>query len=543
MEGQEVGSQGATGAGINNQNLAMPQMSGQAANPMQGSAQTSEVNYFGDPATAGAKKFVDPAKKQLAPLSKDERELLSLLWPNNLIHELSESQARSRWATPVMLIGFVLVSILAFLLGPVQLLVQAFSGDYLMTTELFFPVALKISMITSGVIAILTIVALIQTWREQSKYSLTNVVLGFGIGVITFLIWLMAFGVKLRPYQATILLMLVFIATLIGAVITRKNHYETEQKHLALHSLLIVAVALVAIEIVFDATFVMIDIANREHVQTEIEQIGAAQGLARTESVSDGLSDLVFTLCNSQYDVVYQSEELPDTGIFECKTSHDVYVVSGPLEAQVEYKTNSVVTGSAFYLGTTDSVLVSQYFPSESGVRYLYRELKERTEPSELVLLVPAGDEQSTVASVVDPLTNLINAHASQNQDLRISIFYNPELNSVYNTRDFIIMAAADTIALNDYLLNGNSLTGYVNGRSGTYIYRPDTELKALVDLGAKPLLYSAQTRNAITANRHITFVAEKNREYSAEEVVNMMFASFFAPFTNPDQLESVPEE
>ena len=57
-------------------------------------------------------------------------------------------------------------------------------GDYLMTTEVFFPTALRVAMIASGAVAISTIVALIQTWREQSKYSLTNVVLGLGVGLI-----------------------------------------------------------------------------------------------------------------------------------------------------------------------------------------------------------------------------------------------------------------------------------------------------------------------------------------------------------------------
>jgi len=541
MEGQEVGSQNKTGVEINNSSSAKEHWTGQlATNSAQN--EIGEQTYFGDAATAGAKKFVDPAKKKLTPLSREERELLSLLWPNNLIHELSESTTRSHWATPLMMVSFILASILALLLGPIQLLVLAFSGDYLMTTEVFFPVALKISMIASGIIAILTIVALIQTWREQSKYSLTNAILGFGVSLITLFIWLAAFGINFKPYQMTILMLLALIIPLVVAVVTRKVHYETEQKHLALHSLLVIAIALVAVETVFDATFLFIDISGKEKVQTEIELIGTAQQAARTEGVPDGLSDLVFTLCSGQYDVVYQSEELADTGIFECKNSHDVYVASGPLEAQAKYKTNSVVTGSAFYLGTTDSTLVSQYFPSDSGVRYLYRELKDREEPSELVLLVPAMNEQEVLARVVDPLTNLINAHASQNQDLRVSIFYNSELNSVYNTRDFIILAAADTIALNDYLPNGGSLTGYVDGRSGTYIYRPDTELKILADLGAKPLVYSAQTRNAITANRHITFVAEKGRQYSAEEVLNMMSYSFFDPFTNPAQLENSGE-
>lgn len=541
MEGQEVGPQNNPGVDTNNSGSATEHWAGQVAT---NSAQNEigEQTYFGDAATAGAKKFVDPAKKKLTPLSKEERELLSLLWPNNLIHELSESQASSHWATPLMIINFVLASILALLLGPIQLLVLTFSGDYLMTTEVFFPVALKISMIASGVIAILTIVGLVQTWREQSKYSLTNAILGFGVSLITLFIWLAAFGINFRPYQMTILMLFAMILPLVVAVVLRKNHYETEQKHLALHSLLVIAVALVAVETIFDVTFLLIDISGKEKAQTEIELIGSAQREARTEGVADGLSDLAFTLCDGQYDVVYQSEELADTGIFECKNSYNVYVVSGPLEAQAEYKTNSVVTGSAFYLGTTSNALVAQYFPTDSGVRYLYRELKDREDPSELVLLVPAGSEQEVIAKVADPLTNLINAHASQNQDLRISIFYNPELNSVYNTRDFIILAAADTIALNDYLPNGGSLAGYVDGRSGTYIYRPDTELKVLVDLGAKPLVYSAQTRNAITANRHITFVAEKGRQYSAEEVVNMMAYSFFDPFTNPDQIEPSSE-
>lgn len=538
MEGQEVGPQRIPGGETNNSNSSRQHWAGQVG---VNSAQNTigEQTYFGG--ATSAKAFSDPAKKKLAPLGKDERELLSLLWPNNLIRELSGTKDQTSWATPLMIINFVLATILALVLGPIQLLILSFSNDYVFTTEVFFPTALRVSMILSGVITLSTVVALVQTWREQAKHSLSNIMLGLGVGLISILIWLSAFGLKFRPYQLAILLCIGVLLPLILAVSLRGKVYATEQRHLALHGLMAITISLVAVETIFDATFLVMDIVGKEKVQSEIEQIGIAQKAARVEGVPDGLSDLAFTLCGGAYSSVYQSEELPDTGIFECKDSHDVYVASGPLEAQAEYKTNSVVTGSAFYAGTTDNALVSQFFPVDTGIHYLYRELKDRDEPSELVLLVPAANEQELVAKIIDPLTGLINAHASQaqNQPLRVSIFYNSELNSVYSTRDFVIMAAADTIALNDYLPNGNSLTGYVNGRSGTYIYRPDSELKILADLGVKPLLYSAQTRNAITANRHITIVAEAGREYSIDEVVNMLYYGFFDPFSNPDQLEN----
>ncbi len=472
-----------------------------------------------------------PSFSHLAPLKQNDRELLNLLWPTSLIKELNDSaHARTHWSTPLAVTAFVLTSLIATVLGPIQLLLLMTTGDYLFVTTVYFPIALQICMITSGVVTIMTIVALIQTWREQPRHSLMNSIFGLGNALMFFVMWLVMFGISFRPHTLSIILLLIFIATLAGALMARKAAYTTEQNHLVLHGLLLIAALLAGVETVFDATFIILQISGAERTQSTLEQLGEAQKAARNEQISSQLSDLVFTICNGNYDIVYLPNDPTNTGLFQCKGSQDVYTMTGPLEVQADLRTDSVVTGAAFYLGTTSSDFVNTYFPPETGVRYLYRDLSGTENPSELVLLAPADSEETLLNNLAEPLTNLINANAPSGKAMRISIFYNPELNSVYTTKDFVIIAAADTLALIDYLPNGKNISGYVDGRSGTYLYRQDNELQALVSLGANPLAYSNQVRAAVTNNRHISLLVEP-LTYSAEEVRNMMSLSFFDPF------------
>lgn len=497
------------------------------SNPNQGIASTSTM--------------AKPSLAHLAPLKQNDREILSLLWPTNLINELSNSaHARTHWSTPLAIIAFILSSIIAVVLGPVQLLLLIITSDYLFVTTTYFPAALQISMIVSGIVTIMIIVALVQTWREQPRHSLMNGIFGIGSALMFFVMWLIMFGASLRPHILSIILLLIFTATLAGALMARKSAYTTEQNHLVLHALLLLAGLLAIVETVFDATFIIMQISGAERTQSALEQLGEAQAAARSEEISNELSDLVFTICGDKYDIIYLPNDPTNTGLFQCKNSQDVYIMTGPLAAQTDFRTDSVVTGSAFYLGTTNSDFINTYLSPETGVKYLYRDLTSTENPSELVLLAPADSEATLIDTLAEPLTSLINANATSGKAMRISIFYNPELNSVYTTKDYIIVAAADTLALIDYLPNGKSLSGYVNGRSGTYLYRPDNELQALVSLGANPVAYSNQTRAAITNNRHISLLAEP-RTYSTEEVRSIMELSFFDPSTtNTDSTTEV---
>ena len=51
----------------------------------------------------------------------------------------------------------------------------------------------------------------------------------------------------------------------------------------------------------------------------------------------------------------------------------------------------------------------------------------------------------------------------------------------------------------------GDTYQGIIDSQPGTYKFEIDHDLSALLDLGADPTLYSAETRDAIKSRPHIT--------------------------------------
>ena len=175
----------------------------------------------------------------------------------------------------------------------------------------------------------------------------------------------------------------------------------------------------------------------------------------------------------------------------------------------------NVITATAFYFGVTSDPLISRYFPPATGAKYLFRDFRPTTTsndpsiPSELILLVPATDSETLISTNLGSIANLIREHGGS--ELRFSLFYNESLDTVLTTRDFILIAAADTITLTGQLPHGQSYSSVINNQPGRYIFNLDhdidveQDLSAFTALGSDPSLYSDQTRNAINTNPHIT--------------------------------------
>lgn len=463
-------------------------------------------------------------------LASTEEQIMQLLWPIHLMAEIAETRKDRFWSTPLALVNFIIMSIIGFILGPMQLVLLVVKQDYTYVTESYAPSVMRVSLLISGALAISTIVAMIRAWKEQPKRSLMTAILGTGTVIIGAIIWLAAFIVKFEPNQIAFLLTLAIIASAVAVIITARHYYSPDESAKPLEILFIVVITFAGLETLFGGIYLFTQTNNAEEFQLELEALGKAQATARLNGINEQLSDLVYTVCSGNYDAVYVPVDNTDRGIFECRDSHRVYAISGPNEPVTE--TSSVISGAAFYFGTTSDELVSTYFPADTGAKYLYRNLGDTTDdPSELVLLLNASTEEVLINSYLDQIIGFLNARPSQS-NLILSMFYNNELNSVITTRDFILIAAQDTIAQNPWLPTGTNLRGYINGRYGTFIYTPDHQLEALKSLAGAPLLYSAQTREALTNHRHITVLLEGNHEYTNDELRELLYANLVDPLT-----------
>lgn len=470
-----------------------------------------------------------------------DQETLELLWPTDLIAELSKKRNFHPWGTALSVANFIVASLVGFILGPMQLIILVISGDYVMVTEDFLPIALRISLMLTGLLAISNVVAMIQTWREENDDNLSSGLLGLGSSLIILMVWITAFVLPLQAHIMAILTLGLTVLAGVGAYTVRKTiPVNIERRTPNGFKLLLAFVITLSVgEAVATFIYVITQVSSAEQSQVELQELGAAQMAARIDGVSSGLSDLVFTLCSGAYSGVYLPSNLADSGIFECDTSHNVFAVSGPNEPATDSRTDSVLLGSAFYFGTTYNQLVSNYFPIETGAKYLYRDLSATEYPSELILLLPSPDEAYLIEAYVENLVGYINAR-NQDHDLLLSLFYAPEFNTVVSTKDYILVAAADTLSLIDHLPNGNRLAGYLNGKRGTYIYTPDTNLAALQELASSPLLYSSQTFDAIKRNRHITALIQHNHEYTSDELRELLWNSFVDPEVDqPEEAEA----
>lgn len=455
-----------------------------------------------------------------------ENEGLELLWPTELVEERSALRRQRPWSPALAIAGLILATLIGVALGPMQLILMAITENYLFVTETYFPITLRVSLLLSGFVAIAVIVSMIRAWKEQPPRSLMTVVAGLGTITLAALIWLDAFVFHLAPNGLTALLVIFVILAWIATVAASKRFFSSDRPARPLELALSTVVIFGLIEVALTGVYLFSQTRTAEESQLALEQLGEAQASARIDGITPELSDLVYTLCQGTYDPVYLLSNSTDSGLFECRDSHEVYSVSGPNEPVAP--NSSTIIGSAFYFGKTSDPFVANYFPSDSGAKYLYRDLSETENPSELVMLLPADSEESLVNNYLDRLVALVNS-PERTHALALSIFYTGELNTVASTRDFILIAAVDTISMLSWLPHGMNLQGYLNERYGAYIYTLDSRLYALSELAASPLIYSSQTRDALNAHRHITVLLE-NRKYSPEELREVLMNGFVDP-------------
>lgn len=420
-----------------------------------------------------------------------DNESPELLWPAQLINRQAHLATHRDHSRPVATVTLILSIILAIIIGPAQLILIATMLDYNWVTTTYLGYALQGSLLVASIIALIDFVALLLAWKSSPERTAQTIVLTTGSLALLFTIWLTGCVISLQPHQLTLLLLGLTLLFVMLALLVNKQYFTHARNTFTAR--IILSILMLFSLVVAGLSFTGL---SQAHGQTDPEQIAALTAemrAAEINGVPSDLSDLTYLLCRGRYSLILLADDQA-SGLFECDDSGDVYSVQSP----TVYSTNSA-RATATYLGTTSDAAVSQDFPA---ARYLYRSLPALSE-NELALMVPATNEVELIDTLTPQLLSYWNAHNEAN--LFLNVFYNPDLATVTSTRDFVLLAAMDTMVLVNQLPGGNTRYGPADDKMITYFYSIDRNLTTLNQLAADPTLYASSTRTSLTSLRHIS--------------------------------------
>jgi len=446
----------------------------------------------------------------------DTAETTELLWPARLINQQARLAKRKDYSRPIAIIAFILSIVLAIAIGPVQLVLIAIVLDYNWVTATYYPQALHYAFLASSFIALIDLVALIFAWNTRPKRAYQTIILTLGSLILLSIIWLSGCVISMQPHQLTILLIGVTIVFLIAILFLNKQYITSVKNSTATKFVLTIMMALAFLV----ASFSIINLieSQAQSDPARIEQQTIEMQNARVDGVPEMLSNLTYLLCNGKYKIVFLAQDKTN-GLFQCSKG-DVYSVT-----DLNRRNSNSIRGAATYLGTTQNSDVSLSFPT---AKYLYRSLPDALTEDELAIMYPAASEVELLDNVTLQLLNYWNNHNQRN--LFVNIFYNTNLDTVTSTRDFILMAAMDTMSLVDQLPNGNTRHGPSQGEMFAYIYETDRELKALNELGADSKNYANTSRESLTTFRHLSTHLNSGETYDYDTLRAKLESSFISP-------------
>lgn len=440
-----------------------------------------------------------------------------LLWPSQLINAQARLRQRKDLAVPIAALAFMLSIVLGIIIGPIQLLLIATTLDYNWVTATYYPRALHFVLLGAGLVTFINVLALALSWKSQPRRTYLTMALAIATWLEIGAIWLLCYILSWQPHQLTLALVILTLLLVMMILLTSKQYVpqvrNTKRTKIALGVMIFLSI----VEAGFSIAYL---VESLEHADPErAMQMSIEQQQARIDGVPIMLSDFTYMLCSGNYQVIYLDED-KTSGLFECSVSGEVYSVEDPKQ-----RNSTSVRGNATYLGTTRNKDVSLSF---STAHYLYRSLPKALEEDELALMLPANSEVELIDTITPQLFNYWQNHSDRN--LYINIFYNPSLDGVTSTRDFVLMAAMNTMALVDQLPNGNTKHGPLDGKMFAYIFQTDKNLKALNELGSKPDAYSNEARDALKMYRHLTLRLQAGEEINYDSLRTRLENSFIDP-------------
>ncbi len=431
---------------------------------------------------------------------------LDLLWPSQLISGQVSSRTYHDFAYPITITTFAMSVVLAVIVGPVQLMLIALTNDYNWVTSIYLPLALRCTLLVAGIIALINCVALLLAWRSSAQKARLTMALVSGSLFEIVLIWLVSQMSDWQPHQVTLVLLCAAVFWFLVVVFLSKQYIAVKQNDL----LAKIVLSLLIVSSIFGSwgCFSYFTHTNRKQYDNlQLDQLALDQAQARVEGVPEQLSNNVFTLCDGRYSVVQLSIN-QSSGLFECSKNGEIYSVA---EVGVDSGRMKV---AATYLGTTNNRTLNAAFPTSY---YLYRSLTASLGENELAIMVQAASERELLDNFTLEFLDYWQEHHDEN--LYLNVFYNRDIETVGSVKDYVLMAALETMTLTDELPRGNVIDGIYDGKITSYQFYADRDLIALNELGANPDLYAASSRDALMTHRHISVHLQAGEEFDAESL------------------------
>ncbi len=446
---------------------------------------------------------------------------LELLWPAELINEQVRLRRKADYSLPLAIFAFACSIIVSFIIGPMQLLLLTIGqANYDWVTGIYYPTALKFSMLAAAIISALCLFTLWQTWHARSKHTYLDLALIASSLLQLIIIWVLAQISILQPHHIASILLIAILASLVLVFLISKRLDLEINDRAVIMSMGILAIIGVMNIIGGSVFFAQ---AHEEIDPIRIGKISQEQAEVKPPELTRLFSDSIFTLCDNQkYQTIYLTEN-HQSGIFECTSSGEVYSAM-----VVEQSRTTTIDGSATYLGTTKNSALSLAFPNS---RYLYRAMPQLVDENSLILMVQANSEREMLDNVAPAFLEYWKNH--HDQKLHLSVFYVRDLSSVVGTRDFILTAALNTLTKTDRLPHGNTLKGYHEEKPINYLFRPDYDLYALNELAEHPEAYSPDAADAFIYNRHTSVTFGPNAQFTENSLKSQLESSLTATHSN----------
>lgn len=448
--------------------------------------------------------------------SGEEKASSELLWPSELINEQAEARTESHWPLTLSTFSFVMASILAFLIGPMQMILLMITKNYEWVTTDYYPTVLKVMLLSSGLLSLVNVSALVLAWKSRPRTARLTAVLVAGAAHLFSIGWVAAFLITFQPNQLAITTLMGIFIFWTGALLISKQYSSRQKPSLIMHLILVGLILSATAEAIFTGIYIFQKTNLVEIDETAIEELVDAEFAARIEGIPEDLGKRAFAICSGAYHLVFQSPTDPETALFECKDTAEVYSIStSKQDAQAP---------SAAYLGKVKDASVETAFPD---AKYLYRDLSAKELPSELTILLPASSETELVEKYLEPIRQVLENHGA----LKLNIFWTNELENILSTRDFVLIGAVGTMSMVDWLPHGTIFQGIEAGQPIKYSFEIDHHLIALRDLGADPKLYPTATRDALKTKPHLSYVqTERPENLNLDELRDTLLNSFVQP-------------
>jgi hypothetical protein len=431
------------------------------------------------------------------------------------------AKTKKAWTLVTAWIAFIVATLFFLALGPGSIIMAVITNPYAwLVSYWWMPSVYTILTFAAPVIFILAGISIFFTYKKFPAKMRTALILLSDIAVGLPITWLSLNGmIPMKIIVYAIIMGIIAIVPIILLIVFKIRDKKKVASSTPLKPtnekvakiVFIASMAIVVIELGFVIFQLIAPVSNLIAIHEQEKQAEQAVNSAAESSgskSSKSLAKMVYAVCYGEYDVVYQSAD--DTGLFECKKNSEVFSVTDPHEGKSGYYD----TAAASFLGATYDETVAKYFPDTI---YIYRNYLNADINTDLILLVEANSEDEAIDKYADAIYKYIkDVNSKYTEEVRVSIFYTDKLNTIKDTRDYILLSGA--VGLYDWLPHGNGL--------GEYYFKAD-EAAALMEIGENPSLYSSQTRDAIKFHRHVSAEINNGKTITLEQLRIILQNSF----------------